>query len=143
MPSGINTPKRFTVNSTDNVGNASQTQVVNFNVSCHYVAFSLNPATVSKGGITRVTASVMDCTSASHKIALKFTFSGPFGPHCSQQSTPMFTTPPFTIPAGTSQSLTFPIFIPRQACSGRYTTTMNTLISGAQVDSASVTLTVR
>jgi hypothetical protein len=143
MPTGISTPKSFTVNSTDKVGNVSLPVTVNYSVSCHYVAFALNPTTVSRGGTVNVTASVMDCTSSSQKISLKFSLTGPLGRSCAITKTVMFTTPYFTIPAGTSQVFTFPVSIPWNACTGTFTTTTTTFISGTQVDSTSVALIVK
>jgi hypothetical protein len=143
MPAGISTAKSFTVNSTDNVGNHSLPVTVNYFVSCHYVAFALNPTTVSRGGKVNVTASMMDCTSSSQKISLKFSLTGPLGRSCSSTKTVLFTTPYFTIPAGTSRSFTFPIYIPNEACKGTFTTTTTTFISGTQVDSTSMALTVK
>jgi Legume lectin domain len=141
-PTGITTAKSFTVNSTDKVGNAS-TQSVSYSISCHYVAFSVNPTTVSRGGFVNLNTSIVDCSSGSQKLTLQFMLTSPQGKSCSMSTTNVLTTPPFTIPAGTSQSFGFPLLIPKSSCAGTYTFTTNTSIKGTQVDSSTVTLTVK
>ncbi len=145
MPSGITTPKSFTVNATDSAlptGNSS-IRLVNYTVSCHYAAVGISPVQVTRPAFITVTSSVIDCMPAAQTVSVKFTLSGPLGKNCGNSSTVMFTTPPFTIKAGTSKSISFPFPILKNVCAGIYTVTTTTLISGAPVDSTSATLTVQ
>ncbi len=142
-PNGVSTPKTFTVNATDNAANPGS-QSVSYVVSCHYVALGISPSTVSRGSTVKVTGTVMSCTNAAQTVSVKFTLTGPLGPkNCANTSTEMFTTPPFTIQPGTSQSVSFPFLIPKTACTGTFTTTSTTLVGGTPVDSTSATLTVK
>ena len=142
VPNGVSTAKTFTVVGTDNVGNSTAT-TVNYSVSCHYVVFGVSPTSVNPGGKITITASAMDCMSASQSISLEFIWTGPVGKSCSSTKTVMFTTPYFTIRAGTSDSVSFPYTIPTTACAATHTLTTDTFIAGSQVDSTSVSLTVK
>jgi hypothetical protein len=141
-PNGISTPKTFVVNSADKVGNSSS-QSVSYTISCHYVGLGVSPTTVSKGSIVMITGDVMSCTPNAQTIREEFSLTGPLGPSCAKTSTVMFTTPPFTIPPGTSKSISFPFLIPKNACAGTYTTTSITLLGGTVIDSSSSTLIVQ
>jgi len=142
-PSGVSTTKTFTVNAADVAGNATS-QLVSYQVSCHYVALGISPSTVSRGSTVKVTGTVMSCTNVAQTVSVKFTLTGPLGPKsCANTGTVMFTTPPFTIQVGTPKSVSFPFLIPKSACSGTFITTATTLIGGVPVDSISATLTVQ
>jgi hypothetical protein len=135
---GLSTPKSFTVNSVDNVGNVATPVTVNYSVSCNYAAVTLNPVSVSAKKLPTligVTASEVDCMSAPQSVKVRFTLSGPLGKSCTPGSTVMFTTPTFTIKSGTSSSITFPFPILRGACTGAYTLTTTTLQNGVSIDS--------
>jgi hypothetical protein len=145
VPNGVSTLKTFTVNSTDKVGNISFPTMVNYTVSCHYAALGIRPSSIKRprwiAWIT-VTSSVMDCVPAPQTVQVKFTLSGPLGDHCSTSSTVMFTTRPFTIKSGTSNSTSFPFPIFNNACVGTYTVTTTTLQGTSTLDSTSATLTI-
>jgi len=141
-PNGTSTTKTFIVNAKDAVGNAA-TQLESYLVSCHYVALGVSPSTVPRGSKITVTGTVMSCTPGPQTISEKFTLTGPLGPSCAKTSTVMFTTPPFTLPAGTSQAISFPFLVPKSACAGTYTTTSTTLLGGTPIDFTSATLTVQ
>jgi len=142
-PSGTTTTKTFTVNATDLAGNPAS-QLVSYRVSCHDVALAISPSTGSRGSIVKVTGTIKSCMNAAQTVSVKFTLTGPLGPKsCANTSTVMFTTPPFTIQAGTSKSVSFPFFIPTSACAGPFTITTTTLVAGTPVDSTSATLTVQ
>jgi hypothetical protein len=141
-PNGTSTTKTFIVKATDAVNNASS-QSLSYTVSCHYVALGITPSSVARGGKTIVTGTVMSCMPAAQTISEKFTLTGPLGPSCSKISTVMFTTPQFTLAAGTSKTVSFPFIVPKNACAGTYTTTATTLSGGTAIDSASATLTVQ
>lgn len=142
VPNGISTPKTFSVTATDNVGNTT-TSTVNYSVSCHYVAFSVNPSSVNPGSLITITASAMDCMSTSQSISLEFIWTGPVGKSCTMTKTLMFQTPYFTMPAGKSESISFPYLIPKTACAATHTLTTDTFIAGAEVDSTTVSLIVK
>jgi hypothetical protein len=133
------------VNSTDNVGNISPTTMVNYTVSCHYDSLGISPSSIKRPAwiawIT-VTSKVMDCVPAPQTVQVKFTLSGPLGDHCGTSSTVMFTTKPFTIKSGTSNSISFPFPIFHNACLGTYTVTTTTLQGALTLDSTSATLTI-
>jgi hypothetical protein len=80
---------------------------------------------------------------AAQTISEKITLTGPLGPSCSKTSTVMFTTPQFTLAAGTSKTVSFPFIVPKNACVGTYTTTSATLLGGVMIDSTSAALTVQ
>jgi len=142
-PNGVATPKTFTVNTTDKAGNPGS-QSVSYLISCRYVGLGISPSTISRGGIVTFTGTVKSCKDAAQTVSVKFTLTGPLGPKsCANTSTEMFTSPQFTIPAGTSKTISFPFFIPKSACAGTFTTTATTLIGGVSVDSLSATLTVQ
>jgi len=141
-PSGTLTTKTFKVNTTDVVGNPAA-QTVTYQVSCHYVALGVSPMTTARGSMITVNGNVMSCTSGSQKVSVEFALSGPLGPKsCANSRNVMFTSPPFTIPAGTSKTISFPFFIPKSSCAGQFTITTTTLAGGAAIDSSSATLTV-
>ena len=142
-PNGVSTAKLFTVSSVDNVGNSSS-QVNNYVVSCHYVAIGITPSTVTRGGTITVSANVMSCTSSSQTVSVEFALTGPRNPgSCGSTRTLMFTTPPFTIPKGTSKAISFPFKVLKNSCTGTYSVTSTTLIGGATVDSTTATVTVQ
>jgi hypothetical protein len=131
---GLSTPKTFTVNSVDNVGNAAPASIVAYTVSCNYAAVGISPSTVTRPALINITTSVIDCMSAPQIVSVQFKLSGPLGKNCSHSSTVMFTTPPFTIKSGTSNSFTFPFLIAKNACAGTYTVTTTTLQGGSPID---------
>jgi len=142
-PMGTSKTKTFTVNATDAVGNPAA-QLASYTISCHYVAFGISPSTVARGGKVTLTGNVMSCTNSAQTVSVKFSLTGPLGPKsCANTSTEMFTTPPFTIQAGTSRTISFPLIIPKSACAGTFTTTATTLLGGTPVDSTSATLRVQ
>jgi hypothetical protein len=140
---GLSTPKSFTVNAMDNVGNAAPPVTVNYSVSCNYAAVGISPSTVTRPGIVNISASVIDCMSAPQNVKVQFSLSGPIGRNCGNASSLLLTTPPFTIKSGTSSSITFPFPILRNACAGTYTVTTTTLQGSTTIDTVNSTLTVQ
>jgi hypothetical protein len=140
-PNGTSTTKTFAVKATDAVNN-TLSQLLSYTVSCHYVALVTAPSVVTRGGKITVTGTAMSCDPAAQIISEKFTLTGPLGPSCSKISTVMFTTPRFTLAAGTSKTVSFPFVVPKNACAGSYTTTSTTLLGAVIIDSTSATLTV-
>jgi len=140
--SGLSTPKSFTVNAVDNVGNAAFPLTVNYSVSCNYAAVGISPSTVNRPAFVFITASVIDCMSAPQNVKVQFSVSGPIGRNCSNASSVLWTTPTFTIKSGASNSLTFPFPIAKNACPGTYTVTTTTLQGATTIDSVNSTLTV-
>jgi len=139
---GLSTTKTFTVNSTDNVGNAATPSTTTYTVSCNYASLIVSPTSVNRPAFVNVTSSVMDCMTAPQTVKVKFTLSGPLGRNCSNSSTVMFTTPSFTIRSGTSNSFSFPFFIGRNVCAGTYTITTTTLQGSSTIDTVTSMLTV-
>ena len=139
---GLSTPKSFTVNAVDNVGNAAPALTVNYSVSCNYAAVGISPSTVTRPGWVNISASVIDCKSAPQNVKVQFSVSGPIGRNCSNASSVLFTTPPFTIKPGASNSITFPFPIAKNACPGTYTVTTTTLQGATTIDSVNSILTV-
>lgn len=138
---GLSTPKSFTVNAVDNVGNAAPL-TVNYSVSCNYAAVGISPSTVTRPALVGITASVIDCMSAPQNVKVQFSVSGPIGKNCSNASSVLFTTPPFTIKSGASSSISFPFPIAKNACAGTYTVTTTTLQGSTTIDTVNSTLTV-
>jgi hypothetical protein len=140
---GVSTPKSFTITSVDKVGNTTSV-VSNYLVSCHYVGIGISPSAVTPGSIITVSADVMSCTGSSQTVSVEFDLAGPRSPiSCSSSRSVMFTTPPFTIPKGTSKAVSFPFRVPKNTCLGTYSVTSTTLIGGAAVDTTTATLTVQ
>jgi hypothetical protein len=140
---GLSTPKSFTVNAVDNVGNAAPALTVNYSVSCNYAAVGISPSTTKRPGWVNISASVIDCKSAPQNVKVQFSVSGPIGKNCSNASSVLFTTPPFTIKSGASNSITFPFPIAKNACAGSYTVTTTTLQGSTTIDTVNATLTVQ
>jgi hypothetical protein len=138
---GLSTPKSFTVNAVDNVGNAAPL-TVNYSVSCNYAAVGISPSTVTRPALVGITASVIDCMSAPQNVKVQFSVSGPIGKNCSNASSVLLTTPPFTIKSGASNSITFPFPIGKNACAGTYTVTTTTLQGSTTIDTVNSMLTV-
>ncbi len=138
---GLSTPKSFTVNAVDNVGNAAPL-TVNYSVSCNYAAVGISPSTVTRPALVGITASVIDCMSAPQNVKVQFSVSGPIGRNCSNASSVLLTTPPFTIKSGASNSISFPFPIGKNACAGTYTVTTTTLQGSTTIDIVNSTLTV-
>jgi hypothetical protein len=139
---GLSTPKSFTVNAVDNVGNGAPPLTVNYSVSCNYAAVGISPSTVTRPGLVNISASVIDCMSAPQNVKVQFSVSGPIGKNCSNASSILLTTPPFTIKSGTSSSITFPFPIAKNACAGAYTVTTTTLQGSTTIGTVNSTLTV-
>jgi hypothetical protein len=142
IPNGVSTLKTFTVNSADKVNNISSPTLVSYTISCHYASVTVSPSSVTRPALVTITASIADCVSASQKVNVKFTLTGPLGKNCSTSSTVMFTSPAFTIKSGTSNSVSFQLPILAKACTGTYTITTTTLKSGVTLDSVSSSLLV-
>jgi len=141
-PNGISTPKSFTITSADKVGNTTSL-VGNYWVSCHYVGIGISPSSVTPGSIITVSADVMSCTGSSQTVSVEFDLTGPGNPaSCSSSRSLMFTTPPFTIPKGTSKAVSFPFRLPKNICAGTYSVTSTTRIGGIAVDTTTATLSV-
>ena len=143
IPNGISTPKSFTITSADKVGNATSL-VSDYTISCHYVGIGLTPSNVTRGGIITVSADIMSCTGSSQTVSVEFDLTGPSGPvSCSASKSLMFTTPPFTIPKGTSKAVSFPFRVPKNICAGTYSVTSTTRIGGIAIDTTTATLNVQ
>ena len=145
--SGSTGVKTFVANATDTAGNASSSPITYsvFGTStCHYVTLSITPTQIAKGGTITVSAALTSCASAPIKISESFTLTGPLnGGSCTQSSAVMFKTPSFTLNPGVSQSISFPVKVPKAACAGSFTATANTLSNGAVIDTSFATLTVK
>jgi len=141
-PNGLTTTKTFTVNSTDNVGNAAAADTVMYTVNCSYAALTLSPSSVTRPALVIIGASVTDCVSAPQNVKVQFSLSGPIGKNCSPASQTLFTTPTFTIKSGTSSSVAFPFPILKAACAGTYAVTTTTLQGSSTIDTVTSTLTV-
>ena len=141
---GLTTTKTFTVKATDNVGNTTGTVPVTYTVTCNYAGVTLNPSSVTRPALVGITASVADCMTAPQSVKVQFSLSGPLGKNCSNSSTVLFTTPTFTIKSGTSNTITFPFPIAKNACAGTYTVTTTTLQgpNNTTIDTVTSTLIV-
>jgi hypothetical protein len=141
---GLTTTKTFTVKATDNVGNTTGTVPVTYTVTCNYAGVTLNPSSVTRPALVGITASVADCMTAPQSVKVQFSLSGPLGKNCSNSSTVLFTTPTFTIKSGTSNSITFPFPIAKNACAGTYTVITTTLqgSNNTTIDTVTSTLMV-
>ncbi|MGB9404688.1 MAG: YncE family protein [Candidatus Acidiferrales bacterium] len=134
--------KSFTAEANVTSG-PTASETVNYNVvACHDVLFEFNPSTVAAGKFSIVTAFVGSCTGmVQKKTTVQFMLTGPLGRACGVSSTLAFTTPSFTLEPK-AISFVFPLLIPRSACTGTYTVTATTSVSGTVVDSDSSSLIV-
>ncbi|MFZ0736504.1 MAG: YncE family protein [Candidatus Acidiferrales bacterium] len=134
--------KSFTAEANVTSG-PTASETVNYNVvACHDVLFEFNPSTVAAGRFSIVTAFVGSCTGmVQKKTTVQFMLTGPLGRACGISSTLAFTTPSFTLEPK-AISFVFPLLIPRSACTGTYTVTATTSVSGTVVDSDSSSLIV-
>lgn len=125
------------------ISGPTASETVNYNVvACHDVLFEFNPSTVAAGKFSIVTAFVGSCTGmVQKKTTVQFMLTGPLGRACGISSTLAFTTPSFTLEPK-AISFVFPLLIPRSACTGTYTVTATTSVSGTVVDSDSSSLIV-
>ena len=70
-------------------------------------------------------------------------FSGPLQPNgSSSANSVMFTSPPLTLGANTSQAVSFPFKVPTSAYTGSYSVIATTLVNGAAVNTSTATLTI-
>ena len=145
---GVLTTKTFSVTGTDKaIPPNSITTPFTYFVSCNYAAVTLKPSTISKTKLPTligITASVTDCMTASQKVVVNFSVSGPIGKNCAAGSQSLFSTPAFTIKSGTANSVTFPFPILKGACAGTYTVTTTTTVQGSNQppDVVPTTLTI-
>jgi hypothetical protein len=141
---GLSTPKSFTVTALDKAGNPASS-TVNYTVSCNYASVGISPSTVKRPALVLITASVVDCKTASQSVKVQFTLSGPIAKNCGNASTVLFTSSAFTIKSGTSSSIPFLFPIAKAACAGTYTVTTTTLQGSPAVpiDTVSSTLVVQ
>jgi hypothetical protein len=110
---------------------------------CHYMSITPSPASVAHGGFTAITATLKACAATPQTVVIKFTLVGPPPANgCATSNTLIFATPPFTLPPGTTQTVTFPLFISRAACPGIYQLTATTSVNGTPVDTSTASLTV-
>jgi hypothetical protein len=136
----------FTVTSTDAAGTTG-TASLTYSVVCHYVLIGFDPSSVSPGGISIVTGTLMSCASTAQKVAITFALQGPVQPNaCSSTESLMFTTPPFTLKPNTHDRVSFPFFVPKKTCAGTYQVVATTHLNSARgtvLDTSSASLTVK
>jgi len=107
------------------------------------VLINISPSTVRLGGTITVTGQVISCATTAQTVVVKFSLSGPLQPNkCGSTKSGIFTTPPFTLPAKTSKSVSFPFPISNGACTGTYSITATTLVNGTPVNSSTASLTI-
>ena len=107
------------------------------------VLISLSPSSVALGRKITVTGSVISCANTAQTVVVQFSLSGPVQPNsCSSTKSVMFTTPPFTLPAKTSKTVSFTFPISSKACTGNYSITAITLVNGTAVDTSTASLTI-
>ena len=82
-----------------------------------------------------VTGGLQNCLASSQHVVIQFDASTP----CTKS---LMASIPFTIPAHFSQSLTLPLFIPKNSCEGSYSISATTLIDGFPVTISSAALNV-
>jgi hypothetical protein len=146
------TTKSLTVNSVDNVGNASVPVVIGYNVSCHYASVQLKTPTLTKGFDFAPAATMLtDCLPTTQKVIIELTLTGKFGKSCATGTQNLFIPIPVTIPANTNRSPLNGVFlfVPSNACSGPGFTFSTSTYSnvngkiGTLLDSVSQTVTVQ
>ena len=103
--------------------------------SCNFVTTAVKPNTIARGGFVMVTGGLQNCLASSQHVVIQFDAATP----CTKS---LMASIPFTIPAHFSQSLTLPLFIPKNSCEGSYSISATTLIDGFPVTMSSAALNV-
>jgi YVTN family beta-propeller protein len=107
------------------------------------VLLAISPSTMHWGGSVTVTGQVISCSTTAQTVSVKFTLNGTLQPNkCSSAQSVIFTSPPFTLPAKTSKSVSFPFTIPNGTCTGKYSITATTLVNGTAVNTSTASLTI-
>jgi sugar lactone lactonase YvrE len=107
------------------------------------VLLGISPSSVTAGGRINVTASIVSCATAAEKIVVQFSLSGPMQPNkCRRTESVISKTPPFTLPAKTSNTVTFPFTIARETCAGTYSISAATIVNGAVVNTSTASLSI-
>jgi len=130
-----------TFTATDHSGNSSQKKIT-VQVLCG-VVIDVSPSTVPRGGTITVGAKVISCASTTQTVVVQFTLTGPLRSNaCTSSKSIMFTTPPFTLAAGTQRTVSFPFKVPSKLCPGAYSITATTLVNGTAVNTSTASVTV-
>ena len=103
----------------------------------------ISPSTMHWGGTVTVSGQLISCSSTSQTVVVKFTLNATFQPNkCGSAQSVIFTSPPITLPAKTSKTVSFNFVIPSGTCTGKYSITAATLVNGTVVNSSTASLTV-
>jgi hypothetical protein len=139
----ILTPQTFTVTSSDNVGNTSPPQTVNYFVSCLYAENTVSPSTFARGQGFTITPSVTNCTKSLQPLTVSVVLSGPMGTSCTTKSLTLVNGITVPVPAGLSVKATFgPFSVPKSACAGTYSLTTTSTTNGVTDFTYSSSITV-
>jgi hypothetical protein len=105
--------------------------------ACNFVTLGVTPATVSasSGQFVTVSTKIQNCLASSQALVIAFDAATP----CTKS---LYGSIPVTLTPNYSQSVSFPIFIPRGACTGNYNIRATTLLNAFPVVMTSATLTV-
>jgi hypothetical protein len=112
---------------------------------CHYFVGTVIPSTTKRGSTVSISATLKNCaqTQQSLTFAITGTFTGPSTDSCAPSM--RGGSFPVTLPAGFSQSASFPFTVAADACIGSYSVSVTTYLNGVPiaVDNTSTTLNVQ
>ncbi len=129
-----------TLTATDAVGN-TRTATTTFTVKAVggnlTFTLSVSPSTVKRGRVAMLTASWSNQTGVKKKVTFKLRYAGACGGHAS-----IGNIGPITIQPGAQRSANLPFLVPRNACLGTYTLTLESYVDGVLNGSTMATVTV-
>jgi ribosomal protein S30 len=128
-----------TITATDQAGNAtSKTTTFTVQASGGGLEFSLqvSPPQTKRGKIVKLMASYSNNTGAQQSVTFAFRYASPCG------SFTIGNIGPIKIKAGAHGHATIPLLIPSNACTGVYTLTLESYVSGQLIGTTTATLDV-
>ena len=127
----------ITLTAVDAAGNTS-TATTTFTVQNAGFAFSISisPGTVRRGKMAKLNIQFSNNTSDRLNVSFAIRYSSPCG------SFTLSNIGPFPIKAGADHSVKLPFHVPRSACTGLYTLTVESRVGGVLVGTSTATLNV-
>jgi DNA/RNA endonuclease G (NUC1) len=132
-------PHTITITGTDAAGNPASvttTFTVNPNTSGLTFSLSVTPSTVKRGKVATLNASFNNATGSLQLVTFKIRYNSPCG------NATIGNIGPIPIAAGAHGNTSLPFLVPKNACTGLYTLTLESYVGGVLVNSTTAQLTV-
>jgi hypothetical protein len=130
----------ITITATDAVGNtstATTTFTVNtVNTGGFTFSLDVSPATVERGKMAKLDIAFANTTAERLSVSFTVRYTSPCG------SFVLDNVGPVPINAGTDKSANVPFHVPKTACTGQYTLTLEAYVEGVLVGTDTAVLTV-